>query len=453
MLFHGIRWVKPVKVSGRKQVSKSKGKRRDTKLCYVCGKLGHYANECWKNNGPPRVPLRGQQKAAVAMEVDRDRKTDAQVHRFQHSLSHCSTCQCMSVPEATCCVAEIKTVPSSFKNTKFESSNGKVYKVCHLQCDKTIPFCRKDNLPTSPAIVNHQMVTLLRDTGCTGVIVSKQLVQESQYTGKSKLCQIIDGSIIKAPVAEITIDSPYYKGKTEAMVMATPVFDLILGNIQGAKSIVDADCKWTATHDDKEGCISSLQTASQAITRSMSQKLEKPLKLLKVPDIKLSVTPKMQDFIAEQEQDSTLKGVWEKAKDPEAMPRVTKNAETTYKVKTGILYRIHKKNKGLHSIPVEQIVLPQQKRCHCMELAHEAIFGGHMGTQKTIHRILTKLYWPGIHADVSRFCKSCDTCQRTTPKGKTIKVPLDRMPMIDVPFKRVAVDIVGRIAPASERGH
>ena len=76
-----------------------------------------------------------------------------------------------------------------------------------------------------------------------------------------------------------------------------------------------------------------------------------------------------------------------------------------------------------------------------------------MGTQKTMDRILTKFYWPGIHADVSRFCKSCDTCQRTMPKGKTIKVPLDRMPMIDVPFKRVAVDIVGPIAPASERGH
>ena len=314
--------------SFQEQRKTTRDSRRDTKQCYVCGKLGHFANECWKNNGPPRVPLRGQQKAAVAMEMDRDRMTDAQVHRFQHSLSHCSTCQCMSVPEATCCVAEITTVPSSSKSTEFKSSNGKVYQVCHLQCDKTIPFCSKDNLPTSPAVVNHQMVTLLRDTGCTGVIVSKQLVQESQYTGKSKLCQMIDGSIIKVPIAEITIDSPYYKGKTDAMVMATPVFDLILGNIQGAKSIVDADCKWTATHDDKGECISLLQTASQAITRSMSQKLEKPLKLLKVPDIKPSVTPKMQNFIAEQEQDATLEGVWEKAKDPEARPKVTKNAET-----------------------------------------------------------------------------------------------------------------------------
>ena len=33
------------------------------------------------------------------------------------------------------------------------------------------------------------------------------------------------------------------------------------------------------------------------------------------------------------------------------------------------------------------------------------------------------------------------------------KVPLGYMPSIDTPFKRVAVDIVGPIAPPSEAGH
>ena len=39
------------------------------------------------------------------------------------------------------------------------------------------------------------------------------------------------------------------------------------------------------------------------------------------------------------------------------------------------------------------------------------------------------------------------------PKGKTTKVPLGKMSLMDVPFKRVAVDLVGPINPPSEAGH
>ena len=44
-------------------------------------------------------------------------------------------------------------------------------------------------------------------------------------------------------------------------------------------------------------------------------------------------------------------------------------------------------------------------------------------------------------------------CQRRVKKGNVKKVPLGSMPLIDMPFKRVAVDIVGPIAPPSEAGH
>ena len=33
------------------------------------------------------------------------------------------------------------------------------------------------------------------------------------------------------------------------------------------------------------------------------------------------------------------------------------------------------------------------------------------------------------------------------------KVPLEKMPLIDKPFKRVAIDLVGPISPPSEEGH
>ena len=55
--------------------------------------------------------------------------------------------------------------------------------------------------------------------------------------------------------------------------------------------------------------------------------------------------------------------------------------------------------------------------------------------------------------DVARFCGSCDIGQRTISKGRIPKVPLQKMPLIDPPFNRVAVDLVGPISPPSENGH
>ena len=58
-----------------------------------------------------------------------------------------------------------------------------------------------------------------------------------------------------------------------------------------------------------------------------------------------------------------------------------------------------------------------------------------------------------MHKDLSGFCRSCDVCQKTVDKGTVARAPLGEMPLIDTPFKRVAVDLVGPITPASERGH
>ncbi len=64
---------------------------------------------------------------------------------------------------------------------------------------------------------------------------------------------------------------------------------------------------------------------------------------------------------------------------------------------------------------------------------------------------MSEFYWPGVNGDITRFCRSCDICQKTVSKGHTTKVPLGNMPLIDTPFKRVAVDIVGPIFPATDR--
>ena len=122
----------------------------------------------------------------------------------------------------------------------------------------------------------------------------------------------------------------------------------------------------------------------------------------------------------------------------------------TYKFKVidEVLYRIFQ-NK-LHG-EVKQIVVPEIYWKQVMKLARKSIVGGHLGAKKTVDRITCNFHWPGVVADVTRFCRSCDICQKTAPKGRTCKVPLGEMPLMEEPFKRVAVDLVGPISAVSEK--
>ena len=88
-----------------------------------------------------------------------------------------------------------------------------------------------------------------------------------------------------------------------------------------------------------------------------------------------------------------------------------------------------------------------------MSVKHESAFSGHQGAEKTKVRILPIFFCPGLHQDIIRFFRSCDLCQRTVKRGRVKKVPLESMPLIDMPFKRGAVFIIGPIAPPSEAGH
>ncbi|GFR75793.1 Gypsy retrotransposon integrase-like protein 1 [Elysia marginata] len=59
----------------------------------------------------------------------------------------------------------------------------------------------------------------------------------------------------------------------------------------------------------------------------------------------------------------------------------------------------------------------------------------------------------GLGGDVIRNCRSCNVCQRTVKNGIVPRVPLEKVPLVDTPLKRVAMDTVGPINPPSEAGH
>ena len=52
-----------------------------------------------------------------------------------------------------------------------------------------------------------------------------------------------------------------------------------------------------------------------------------------------------------------------------------------------------------------------------------------------------------------KFCRSCDVCQRTTSKGSVAKISLGKLPLMVLQLRRVAVDLIGSITPAKNKGH
>ena len=76
---------------------------------------------------------------------------------------------------------------------------------------------------------------------------------------------------------------------------------------------------------------------------------------------------------------------------------------------------------------------------------------GHLGKKKTMARISQRFYWPCMHKDVADFCRSCETCQKFQ-RRKVPRAPIIPLPVIDEPFSRVAMDIVGPL-PRSRSGN
>ncbi|XP_047485268.1 uncharacterized protein LOC125036565 [Penaeus chinensis] len=129
--------------------------------------------------------------------------------------------------------------------------------------------------------------------------------------------------------------------------------------------------------------------------------------------------------------------------------------QTGYYVKNGILMRKYRPSDepawNTWSV-LYQIVVPKCFRYKVMGLAHEFV-GGHLGVKKTLNKITSHFYWPGISSDVSEFCRSCAICQLVGKPNQIIPpAPLEPIPVINNPFSKVIIDCVGPM-PKTKRGN
>ena len=80
-----------------------------------------------------------------------------------------------------------------------------------------------------------------------------------------------------------------------------------------------------------------------------------------------------------------------------------------------------------------------------MKLAHDIPWSGHLGIEKTKDRVLQNYYWPGVFKDVADYCRSCPECQKTACRRRGETAKLGQMPILDEPFRRVGIDIIGKL--------
>ena len=116
-------------------------------------------------------------------------------------------------------------------------------------------------------------------------------MDETDFTGEMIHIMTVDRTIKRAPVAKVEVDTPLYVGTVEALCLQDPLYDIIIGNVPGARRSDNPNPEW--------GVVTAEATRAQA----RSGKDPKPLKMKEVTD-KMSINKK--DIIKMREEDPTL---------------------------------------------------------------------------------------------------------------------------------------------------
>ena len=332
--------------------------------------------------------------------------------------------------------------------------------------------------------VNGTPVSVVNDSGAVTAGVRKSLVLPHQYTGQYKTTWSFGGNQETFPLAIVQVETERYNGNVCCCVIDSPVIDLLIGNLEQIEPIPGLFGKVADKENQRlEGKLTNtveaeqsveltnpttnpvnishtkptysneselVENQSEIVTAAVSTRAQekrdqaapKPLKTT-VPELNVD----KEELIRLQKEDAKLTPLFELASSGQKQ----KHGKITYcyTVCNGILYRSCESKGGT----TKQIVVPAPLTDMVLAAAHDTLISGHCSKAKTLNRIKERFFWHGMSTKVRDYCKSCDICQKTQPKSKTRDIPLEFMPRIDYPFKRVAIDLVGPLHPSSEEKH
>ena len=338
-------------------------------------------------------------------------------------------------------------------------------KLCATGFSETI-----DNSHLCQVEVGDTLAVALLDSGSLVSLVRAALVRPTEYTGRKVGVVCIHGDLKDYPTALVSLSTVAGRWVHEVAVATKLQYELIIGRDFPGFPALWPDTKVT-TAREADGTLAEWpgsggrpepwepETEGPAVrvtTTSVEEGEITPLNVM-VGDVEdLPPGPELADlnvsgenFGTAQHRDPTLSRAWENVIiiDGEPQKPGAESVFPRFVVHQGMLYRVNQL-RGEH---IEQLVVPKAYRKLVLELAHQHVLGGHLGWQKTQDRILQRFYWPSVFKEVELFCKSCPTCQITSPQPH-FRSPLVPLPIIEVPFERIAMDLIGPV-PKSARGH
>ena len=169
--------------------------------CKICGKP-HTTYKCWNNPDNKRVAYRaqfdsqnkgdnsnwGQDKNRGRVD-QRDNHHDNNNYRTDHQVNLCK----IGSSDVGKGQAKFSSPHSSSEVLPRKDSKGS----CHFP---------RSRLPTAVGTVN---IRVLRDTGCTGVVVRRSLVSDGQTLNKQSGVTLINNYKQRCPVARINTNCPF----------------------------------------------------------------------------------------------------------------------------------------------------------------------------------------------------------------------------------------------------
>ena len=333
--------------------------------------------------------------------------------------------------------------------------------------------------------LDGRSVHMLVDTGSDRTMVAADFIESSKVNGSYRVLVVcVHGDTVSYPTAVVQLQVGTWQQQARVVVVPELPVAVLLGRdlydpvdresptrglmvvTRSAKKKAEQDVANSEDSQGLSGNVPSDESASSEETTADSEKL--------APEVPTEVTEshpptesgsevtgtedKVQEggeqglpataveLIAWQQSDPTLEKACGLVIEGPAEERVY------FYQQEGLLYR-HWEPKGSAGLAkaCEQLVLPKQCRLVVLRLAHDVPMTGHLGITKTKDRILQRYYWPGIFSEVARYCKSCEVCQKSQPR-RPARAEMVPMPLVPLPFQRVAMDIVGPL-PRTKRGN
>ena len=436
-----------LKSSGQTRVETPSVKRPKLS-CNICGKA-HSTHECWYNPDQKATSnvyvaivkpqykgdnsnrhskscenYDGKIKGVLKSVQSNNSATEHQVNfckiKNAQSGKHVAKVKRVHFAEDITCSREYQTKLKSPHSSKKESPHQDKEGACHFP---------RSRLPTAVGTVNGKEVRVLRDTGCTGVIVKRNLVSENQFIGKECGVTLINDSQHKCPVARINIDCPFFKGTTDALCIDDPAHDLVIGNIEGSKFP-------DMTHFSS-GVVKNKQSRND---RRKDRKVNVADKFIR---------QNRQELCMKQASDAKLADIRRRVESGSVTKsRSFSSGETKFIRRNGLIYRHFKKNANVSL----QLVVPSSLTHSVMNLAHESRkVVNHRGRKETIAKVLDEFYWPGVCREVTQFCRSCAICQRTNHNIKVASTHCCSVPQRNISSKEAVVSRTRRTDSQTER--